>query len=163
MPIVKDKPKDIPTGNDLDNVEDPDEQPAGPPLSAAIYLSGAEVASLPDAPHFGERFQLLVELEVIEEGVKSLDGGQTRVQVRRCRRIGDMWIPGGVRPPVKKTKAAEDADAAAEAAENQPPLYPVDETGQPADDVDHDEIDPDDEDQDDGGDYGRPGFSDAEQ
>lgn len=162
MALVTEKPEELTPENDLDNIVDPDddEAPGGPPVRADIYLSGAVIAQLSGPPGFGDRFQMLVELEVIEEGTKSLDGGATRVPVRRCRRVGDMWLPGGPRPEPKKSKAEKDAEAEAEAAENQPPLY--DDAGEPVDGTDWDSTEPDaDPDTEDDDNVIRPPFSDG--
>ena len=87
---------------------------------------------------------MLVELEVVEESVKFIEGGEIEIPIRRCRRVGDMWRPGTQRPPTKEDIAAEQAAtkakiaaerAAAEEAEraeqeeNCPPMF--DDNGDP--------------------------------
>lgn len=124
MALVDEKPQDLPSTNALDSVEDPDAQPEGE--RAEIYLSGAHVATLDNAPRGNGRVTLMVELEVTEEGKRFNENGETVIPIRRCRRIGDMWRPGEQRPAPKskkKTKAEEDAEAEAAAADDQPPLF----------------------------------------
>lgn len=176
MALVTDQPEDLPSGNDLDNVVDPDEQEeAGE--RAEIYLSGAHVCTLDHAPSGLGRITLMVELEVSEEATRFTEDGD-EIPIRRCRRIGDMWIPGTPKPPtrdeIKAQQAAAKAKAQAEQLEaeraeqeeNEPPMFddegnPID---QPAPDLsvvpDPDE-DQGDEDQGDGLDEFRPAFSDG--
>ncbi|MGA5467152.1 hypothetical protein [Mycobacterium sp. NPDC050041] len=139
MAEVKKKPQELKSTNALDDVHDPDQpQPAE---KATLKLSGAAVATVDNPPAMGGRIILMTELEVIDVGVRSTDGGQTLTPYRICRRVGDMWRHGEERPPVQKTKteiAAEkakaEADAKAEAEKNQPPLYedaPAADAGRP--------------------------------
>lgn len=166
--LVQDKPEGLPSTNALDNVEDPDApRPAGE--RAEIYLSGAHVCTLDDAPKGLGRVTLMVELEVVEESIRFIENGDVEVPIRRCKRVGDMWIPGTQRPPTKEEIAAEQAKAKAQAAReqaeredaeraeqehNEPPMFdengdPVDpEAPQPPADDDEDGPAADDEDQD---------------
>lgn len=116
MAEVTEKPAGLPSTNELDKIPDLDTR-------AEIYLSGSHVATLDEPPAMGEKFYLMVELEVTEVSHKSNDGGQTLVAVRRTRRVGDMWRPGTKKPEKPKTQKELDAEAEAAAAENQPPLY----------------------------------------
>lgn len=140
--LVQDKPEGLPSSNALDYIEDPDEQPTG--VRAEIYLSGAHVATMDNAPAGRERITMMVELEVVEESIRFTENGEIEVPIRRCRRVGDMWIPGTERPPTKEEiqaeQAREKARAAAEQAEreeaeraeqehNEPPMF--DEEGNP--------------------------------
>lgn len=142
MALIQTMPEDIPTTNALHYIADPDEQPTGE--RAEIYLSGAHVATLENAPAGRERITMMVELEVVEESIRFTENGETEVPIRRCRRIGDMWRPGSERPPTKEEiqaeQAREKARAAAERAEheeaeraekehNEPPMF--DEDGDP--------------------------------
>ena len=157
--LVKDKPEGLPTTDALADLEDPDApQPAGE--RAEIYLSGAHVCTLEDAPKGLGRVTLMVELEVVEESIRFIENGDVEVPIRRCKRVGDMWIPGTQRPPtaeeIKAEQAAAKAQAAREQAEreeaeraeqehNEPPMF--DEDGNP---INHDAPAEDDaEDQDD--------------
>lgn len=141
--LVTDKPEDLPSGNDLDDIEDPDEA-AQTGERAEIYLSGAHVCTLDNAPSGGGRIVLMVELEVTEEAVRFNENGEIEVPIRRCRRVGDMYRPGTQRPPSKEElKAAEIAEKVkaareqaerdeaerAEAEHNEPPMF--DEEGNP--------------------------------
>jgi hypothetical protein len=142
MALITDKPEDLAPSNDLDDVQDPDEQPTGE--RAEIYLSGAHVATLDNAPLGRERITLMVELEVVEESIRFTENGETEVPIRRCRRVGDMWRPGTPKPPTKEElqaqvaaakakaaaeKAAQEAAEASEQDENTPPMF--DEDGDP--------------------------------
>lgn len=142
--LVTDMPEALPSTNDLDTIEDPDALTKGE--RAEIYLSGAHVATLDDAPNGLGRVTLMVELEVTEESIRFTEDGQNEIPIRRCRRVGDMWRPGTERPPtkeeIKQMQAAAKAKAAAEAAErdeaeraeartNEPPMF--DEEGDPID------------------------------
>lgn len=145
MALIIDKPDDLPSSNDLDRLEDPDE-PTGRER-AEIYLSGAHVATLDNAPSGLGRVVLMVELEVVEESIRFTENGDTEVPIRRCRRVGDMWRPGTQRPPTKEEIAAQQAAAKAKAAaeqaerdeaeraeqeHNEPPMF--DEEGNPISD-----------------------------
>lgn len=145
MGLITDQPEDLPTSNELDGVEDTDAQPAGE--RAEIYLSGAHVATLDNAPKGLGRVTLMVELEVTEESIRFTEDGQNEIPIRRCRRVGDMWRPGDQRPPtkeeIKEQQAAAKARAAAEQAaredaeraeqeQNEPPMF--DEDGNPVSD-----------------------------
>lgn len=142
--LVTDMPEALPSTNALDAIEDPDTPTTGE--RAEIYLSGAHVATLDDAPNGLGRVTLMVELEVTEESIRFTEDGQNEIPIRRCRRVGDMWRPGTERPPtkeeIKQMQAAAKAKAAAEAAErdeaeraeartNEPPMF--DEEGDPID------------------------------
>ncbi|AKF14548.1 hypothetical protein SEA_CAMBIARE_46 [Mycobacterium phage Cambiare] len=141
MGLITDQPEGLPSGNDLDNVEDPD-APAEHGERAEMYLSGAHVCTLDNAPAGLGRVTLMVELEVTEESIRFTEDGE--IPIRRCRRVGDMWIPGTQRPPTREeiqaAQLAAKAKAAAEQAEqdeaeraerekNEPPMF--DEDGNP--------------------------------
>lgn len=146
MGLIQDQPEDLATTNALDAVEDPDQAPTGE--RAEIYLSGAHVCTLDNAPTgAGARVTLMVELEVTEEGHKYKENGEIEVPVRRCKRVGDMWRQGTQRPPTKEEIQAEQARAKAKAAaeqaareeaeraeqeHNEPPMF--DEDGNPVSD-----------------------------
>ncbi len=141
--LVQDKPEGLPTTDALAELEDPD-APVPANERAEIYLSGAHVCTLDNAPTNRQTITLMVELEVTEESVRA--NGDADVPIRRCRRIGDMWIPGTQRPPTKEEIQAEQARAKAKAAReqaereeaeraeqehNEPPMF--DENGDPVD------------------------------
>lgn len=138
MAEVTEKPTDLPSSNDLDTIEDPDAPTKGE--RAEIYLSGAHIATLDDAPNGLGRVTLMVELEVTEESIRFTEDGQNEIPIRRCRRVGDMWRPGTERPPtkeeIKQMQAAAKAKAAAEVPEDdgQSPLFDDDGDPQGADD-----------------------------
>lgn len=143
MGLITDQPEDLATTNALDDVSDPDAPETGE--RAEIYLSGAHVCTLDNAPTNRQTITLMVELEVTEESVRA--NGDADVPIRRCRRIGDMYLPGTQRPPTKEEIQAQQlaakAKAAAEQAEreeaeraeqeqNEPPMF--DEDGNPVSD-----------------------------
>lgn len=142
MALVQDQPEDLPSGNDLDDVVDPDEDQDEAGERAEIFLSGAHVATLDHAPNGLGRVTLMVELEVTEEATRFTEDGQ-EVPIRRCRRIGDMWIPGTPKPPTRdeikeqvaaakaKAQAEQLAAERAEQEENEPPMF--DDEGNPID------------------------------
>lgn len=144
MGLIQDQPEDLRTTNALFDVEDPDVEEVGE--RAEIYLSGAHVATLDNAPAGRERITLMVELEVTEESIRFTENGDTEVPIRRCRRVGDMWRPGTPKPPTReeiqaqvaaakaKAKAEQSEAERAEQEENEPPMF--DDEGNPfSDDV----------------------------
>lgn len=145
MALITDKPEDLASSNDLDNVHDPDAPEPGE--RADIYLSGSRVCTLDDAPSGLQRITLMADVEVYEEGVRFTgENGETEVLIRKCRLIGDMYLPGTTRPPSKeeikaqqaaekareaREKAEREAEEQAEQEQNQPPMF--DEDGDPVD------------------------------
>lgn len=142
MALIQDEPEGLPSSNDLDNIVDPDDdQDAGE--RAEIFLSGAHVCTLDNAPGGLGRVTLMVELEVTEEATRFTEDGH-EVPIRRCRRIGDMWIPGTPKPPTReeikeqaaaakaKAQAEQLAAERAEQEENEPPMF--DDEGNPLSD-----------------------------
>lgn len=128
MTLVTEQPKDLPTTNALDAVEDPDAPNSAE--RAEIYLSGAHVCTLANPPAGRGRVTLMVELEVIEESVRFNDNDE-EIPIRRCKRVGDMYRPGTARPLTKDEiaaqRAAAEAKAEADAAHDQPPLFEDDD------------------------------------
>lgn len=150
MALVTDLPEDLPSTNALDQIEDEQDQGAerekGTGERAEIYLSGAHVCTLDDAPGNRQRITLMCEVEVTEEAVRA--NGDDDVPIRKVRRIGDMYLPGTKRPPTnEEIKAMADAAKAKAAAEkaaqeeaeraerehNEPPMF--DEDGDPIGDA----------------------------
>lgn len=144
MALITDQPEDLASTNALDDVHDPDERDDSGGERAEIYLSGAHVCTLDNAPRGLGRVTLMVELEVTEESIRFTEDGQNEIPIRRCRRVGDMWRPGTERPPTKEEIAAQVAAAKAKAAAekaaqeeaeraeseyNEPPMF--DEEGYP--------------------------------
>lgn len=149
MALITDLPEDTPSANALDGLEDGDT--AKPPADQAhgneraeIYLSGAHVCTLDDAPLNRQRITLMCEVEVTEEAVRA--NGDDDVPIRKVCRIGDMYLPGTKRPPTNeeikamadaaKAKAAAEKAAAEEAERaekehNEPPMF--DEEGNAVD------------------------------
>lgn len=141
MALIETEPEDLPSTNALDDIVDPDVEESGE--RAEIYLSGAHVATLDNAPAGRERVTLMVELEVVEESLRFTENGENEVPIRRCRRVGDMWRPGTPKPPTKdeikamaaaakaKAQAEQLAAEKAEQEENEPPMF--DDEGDPID------------------------------
>lgn len=154
MTIITEKPEGLKSSNDLDYIVDPDEQTPERTLRAEIQMSGKTMTVVENPPDCGDTITLMVELKVTAEGREKRKSSDEYAYYRKTRLVA-CWLPGGAKPERKKTQAELDAEAAAAAAENQPPLYPVDDNGQPVEDTD--EVV--DEDQDD--DFGRPPFSDG--
>jgi hypothetical protein len=140
--LVTDKPEELKPQNDLDDIVDPD----APPPDAYLAL-GTTPAALRNPPAVGEKRTYIVRVECTGERKKKRDDGE----MRYTRDMNVLWaVPEGTEKPAdpepkhpKKTKADQDAEAAAEAAKNQAPL--IDEDGS----VNPDAVD--DEDQDDEG------------
>lgn len=144
MALITDQPEDLDTTNALDCVEDPD-QPKETGERTEIYLSGAHICTLTNPPTgAGARVTLMVEIEVVLEGHKFKENGEIEVPVRHCKRVGDMWLPGTVRPPTREElkqmqeaakvkaaaeKAAQEEAERAESEQNEPPMF--DEEGDP--------------------------------
>lgn len=148
MALVTDLPEDIPTTV----TEPPEDLEADPTRNrepgtgerAEIYLSGAHVCTLDDAPGNRQRITLMCEVEVTEEAVRA----NGDVPIRKVRRIGDMYLPGTKRPPtneeikamadaakakVAAEKAAQEEAERAEREHNEPPMF--DEDGDPIGDA----------------------------
>lgn len=146
MGLITDQPEDLesadtPTPEDLD-APDPTHHEPGTGERAEIYLSGAHVCTLDDAPGNRQRITLMVEVEVTEEAVRA--NGDDDVPIRKVRRIGDMYLPGTKRPPTNEEikamadaakakaaaeQAAQDEAERAEREKNEPPMF--DEDGEP--------------------------------
>lgn len=138
MALITDQPEDLATTDALTDVEDPDAVKYSGER-AELYVSGAHVCTLDDAPSNRQRITMMVDLEVFEETTRA--NGDEDVPVRKARRIGDMYLPGTERPPskdeLKAMQAAAKAKAAAEAAareeaeraeaeHNEPPMFDED-------------------------------------
>lgn len=155
MALVTDAPDDLPEANPdvLKDLIDPDELIPERKVRAEIQMSGKTMTMLEDPPGIGDTVTLMVELEVTAEGREKRKATDEYSYYRKTRLVA-CWVPGTARPERKKTQAELDAEAAAEAAEDQPPLF--DEDGQEVDfDDDTPAVDPD------GEDLGRPPFSDG--
>lgn len=117
--LVTTQPEGLPSSNDLDNLDpaDVNGDAGNRGERAEIYVSGAHVCTLDDAPGNRDRITMLVDLEVIEETVRA--NGDEDVPIRKCKRIGDMYLPGTQRPPSKEEARAEQIAAKARAAREQ--------------------------------------------
>lgn len=93
MAEVKTKPKGLPSGNDLDNLEiNPDTG-----LSIDAYLSfGTTPKALPNPPKKGDVVTYLVKVECIGKTEKDRTDGETRYT--RHLNIISAWKPGDKEP-----------------------------------------------------------------
>lgn len=128
MTIIQDKPDNLPTSNALDNL--PDDLLGGPPPPADIILAGKTLTTLAEPPSPGETRVLMIRVRAYEEGITYGDNGEGEATHFRKTKLISCWLPGQPEPVSKKTQAEKDAEAEAEAAKNQPPLY--DESGGPS-------------------------------
>ncbi|MEE3066528.1 MAG: hypothetical protein VYA67_21735 [Actinomycetota bacterium] len=83
MTLVKDKPADTPTSNDLDNVEVPDLSST----PAQIKLAGKTLLVMDKPPVKGEFIKVELTLKCKGDGSDLLDGDEL-VYYRRCVLIG---------------------------------------------------------------------------
>lgn len=143
MALVTDKPKDIPSSNDLDNVVDPDANDAEP-----AYLSfGSTPAALSDPPEVGQVRTYIVRVECTGQSESVRTDGEHRYG----RKLSILWaVPKGKAEP-------PDPDA------DQPSLFD-DECDGPDDDDQDDEPDTDEPGAElDDEACGRPPFSDGDE
>jgi hypothetical protein len=138
MALVTDAPEDLPEANPLvaDLIEDPDEVTPERKLRAEIQMSGKTLTVVEEPPGCGDTITLMVELEITAEGREKRKSSDEYAYYRKTRLVA-CWLPGGTKPERKKSKAEQDAEAEAAAAENQPPLF--DEAGDPADELGDDD------------------------
>lgn len=148
MALVDDRtaPADIPTTNALDNI--PDDLLGGPPPPAEIRMSGKTLLTLENPPEPGDELVLLIRVKVNGTGVDLHDNDE-EVPYRKAKLV-TCWKPGSPEPQVPKTQAELDAEAEAEAAKDQPPLFGEDGEPESLGDVIDGEF------------GGRPPFSDGE-
>lgn len=164
MAEITKKPEGLPSGNDLDKIDD---DLLGRPQEADIQLAGKTLTSLASPPGPGETVVLMIRLRVYDEGVSYGDNGLGEGSPYKKTKLVSCWLPGQKEPEPKKTKEELDAEEAAEAAKNQAPLYETDEKGAPVGEPEGDG-EPDPEDRSDGDDddetaaadnVARPNFS----
>ncbi|MDQ2628392.1 MAG: hypothetical protein M3Y90_15540 [Actinomycetota bacterium] len=122
MAIVTEKPKDLPSSNDLDNVVDPDENDAEP-----AYLSfGSTPTAMRNPPEVGETRTYVVRVECTGQSESVRTDGEHRYG----RKLSVLWA-------VEKGKA-EPPDPGAD----QPGLFDEDdEDDEPEQDEDDPELD----------------------
>lgn len=135
MAEIKDKPKDLPTANALDDIEvDPDTG-----LSIDRYLAfGTTPRALPNPPRDGDVVVYKVKVECVGQAHKRRTDGEVRyrseLEILSVARVDEDLPPDYESDAARKKREKKEADEAeaqakAEAAENQPPL--MDETGAP--------------------------------
>jgi len=142
MALITDKPKDIQSSNDLDNIVDPDANDAEP-----AYLSfGSSPTAMGNPPEVGEKRTYIVRVECTGQSESVRTDGEHRYG----RKLSVLWAvaKGESEPP--------DPDA------EQPALF--DEDGEPTvdDDEDADDVEGQDGDLDPEA-CGRPPFSDGDE
>lgn len=173
--LVTNKPEDLPSGNDLDNIEDPDSPEFNEYGSIDRFLAfGTTPKALAHPPKDGEVVTYQVKVECIGQAHKRRADGEVRyrseLSILSVARVGEDLPPDFTPEPTAAQKRREEkARAAAEQAEkdeaeraeaehNEPPMF--DEDGnpvsviKPADDTVVDGPWPGDADH-------NPGFSDA--
>lgn len=152
--LVTDKPEDLPTGNDLDNVEDPDELDEYG-LTIDRYVGfGTTPKAIPNPPKVDEIVEYRVKVVGRGDSRKRRTDGEMRyrseVEILSVARAGDE-LPPDYEPPataaqLAKAKREEErlaaeaaaAVARAEVEENQPPMFTEDGDPLPADpDAEH--------------------------
>ena len=163
MTLIADKPDGLDSTNALDGL--PDDLLGGPPPPAEIRMSGKTLLTLENPPEPGDELVLLIRVKVNGTGVDLHDNDE-EVPYRKAKLV-TCWKSGTKEPQQQKTKEQLDAEAAAEAAKNQPELFDDDpvtlgviadellgeslaDAGEPADDGNVVEF------------GGRPPFSDGE-
>lgn len=121
MALIDDReaPDYVASTNELDNI--PDDLLGGPPPPAEIRLSGKTLLVLEDPPEPGDELVLLIRVKVNGTGVDLHDNDE-EVPYRKAKLV-TCWKPGTPEPQVKKTQAEQDAEAEAEAAKDQLPLF----------------------------------------
>lgn len=167
MALVTDAPEDLPSSNDLDYIEDPDELDEDG-LSIDRYLAfGTTPKAIPRPPKDGEIVTYQVKVECIGQGHKKRADGEMRyrseLSILSVARVGEDLPPDYTPPPTAAQKRkAEKAKAAAEQAErdeaeraeaehNEPPMFDEDgnpvsiDAPRPADDEVDAEVEDDDE------------------
>lgn len=186
MALITDAPEDLPSGNDLDYIEDPDGELDEDGLSIDRYLAfGTTPKAIPRPPKDGEIVTYQVKVECVGQAHKRRADGEMRYKsdltILSVARLGDELPPDYTpEPTAAQKRKIEKAKAAAEQAErdeaerdegelNEPPMF--DEDGDPISADAPRPPDGDDPPADDGvapepageddADYGRPGFSDA--
>lgn len=179
--LITDKPEDLPSGNALDDVDDPDDTDEYG-LSIDRYLAfGTTPKAIPRPPHDGEVVTYTVKVECVGQAHKRRADGEMRYKseltILSVARVGEDLPPDYVPPPsaaqvAKEKKAAEAAEKAkrqaeldAETEENQPPMF-GDNGEIPDEDPDaiEGEREPapgDEDDEDDAPPIDRPAFSDV--
>lgn len=130
MSLITEKPQGIPSGNDLDKIDD--DLLGGPPPPAEIRMSGKTLLTLENPPQPGDEIVLMIRLKINGHGVDLHDNDE-EVPFRKSKLVS-CWKPGSKEPARKKSKEELEAEEAAKAAKNQAPLYETDEKGAPVGD-----------------------------
>lgn len=145
MSLIDEKPKDLPSTNTLDDVDDPDLNQHG--LSIDRYLAfGTTPRALPNPPKDGEVVVYKVKVECVGQAHKRRSDGEVRyrsdLEILSVARVDQELPPDFEKTSAKrKTKAQQDAEAEAAAADDQPPLF--DEDGGASDEDYYDDGDED--------------------
>lgn len=119
--LITDQPENIPTTNALADI--PDDLLGGPPPPADIILASKTLTTLADPPGRADTIVLMVRLRVYDIGVAYGDNGEGEPTHYRKTKLVSCWLPSDPEPEIEKTQAEIDAEAAAEAAKAQPPLF----------------------------------------
>jgi hypothetical protein len=117
--LITDKPEDLPSTNQLDEIDDDLLGGTVPPA----YLSfGMTPCAIENPPADGDLVYFMVRARCTgEHGPVTRSDGEKRY--KRDLKIQAIWLPGDPEPEEPKTQAELDAEAEAEAAKDQPPLF----------------------------------------
>jgi hypothetical protein len=117
MALIEHPPTDLATTDALAAIGDPDTM-----STTAIRMSGKTLTELVDAPGRGEDLLLTIRVRVIGRGVDYPDDDESEEKPFVRTRLVNCWRAGESEP---KSDAQIEAEAKAEAAKNQPPLFAV--------------------------------------
>jgi len=117
MAEVKDKPEGLKSTNALDDVHDPD---AVEPQE--LRLGSTTLMVMPNPPHTGDYVDVAMRVR-IKRTAEDQSTPDSPLTYPRYGEIVVAWPLGQKMPEPKKTQKEIDAEAEAEAAQNQPPLY----------------------------------------
>jgi hypothetical protein len=134
----------VPTTNSLADI--PDDLLGGPPPPAEIRLGANVLLVMDNPPNVGDYIDLSMRFRISHAGVDQKAPDSDIVHMRRAALVV-AWPLGKEMPEPKKTDAELEAEAAAEAAKNQPPLFgddnePHDPDAEPYTESGLDEFDP---------------------
>lgn len=123
MSLITDPPKDLPSSNELDKIEDPD---AAPPVQPEELRLGSSILMvMENPPHTGDYVDVAMRLR-IKRTAEDQATPDSPLTYPRYAEIVVAWPLGTEMPKPKKSKAEEDAESEAAAADDQPPLFDAD-------------------------------------
>lgn len=122
MGLVTDRkaPADVKTTNALDAI--PDDLLGGPPPPAEIRLGANTLMVMDEPPAVGDYIDISMRLRIKTKAEEQKAPDSDLVHYRGTALVA-AWPLGETMPEPKKSDAELEAEAAAEAAKNQPPLF----------------------------------------